>query len=394
MNKIWARYRLIPSILIAIIVTCLLGLLLNNGVYLLRDAYNTQSIYTNTEIDFIVPSPSKEQCADLGDLNHIDKVTPYYATKTNVEYEGRSISENIILFDSFDILNCTPYSSTRCINRESDLTGKVLIDYEFYKISGLNLGQNLNIAIGSYSSIFKIGGIFETNSFFDKGAIALVMSPEMKTTIDASRDTPLPYSAAYIKSNNLEMTKNYLKTDYKPLGILKGREAFDTDEAYEIYLNGFYSANYFNEITVTSNLENDAAFKANNYINNGKTMIIISFVVAGLLPLLYEFIFSRIKTVKNRIHSLIKKGEAKNNIRKFYLSNYIIQFILCVCIFCGISALFVFNSASYFNFNTWVIWYIIGFSTLIVSNILALLIASAGVKSCFKTMELKNEGKY
>lgn len=96
MTGYWTRHRLLWTLILCAGIALITSFLF---VYpsIMQEAslYNTQSIYKNSEIDFVAPEPSFEQVNDLPGTNGIDKVFPYYLTKTQVNVNGSSRSTTV-----------------------------------------------------------------------------------------------------------------------------------------------------------------------------------------------------------------------------------------------------------------------------------------------------------
>lgn len=73
----------------------------------IADNYNSQSVYKNTNIDFIAPEPSFEQISELPGSNGIDKVFPFFLTKTAVNAGGNSRTTTVLLSDRFENVDIT-----------------------------------------------------------------------------------------------------------------------------------------------------------------------------------------------------------------------------------------------------------------------------------------------
>ena len=71
------------------------------------------------------------------------------------------------------------------------------------------------------------------------------MIGEQKVVIESVSKS---YSGAYLKVNDISKSDAYLR-NYKPMGRLKTRDDFNTDEEYQIHYNSWNNASYYNEIT-------------------------------------------------------------------------------------------------------------------------------------------------
>ena len=120
MKGYWVRHRLLLTIILCVASAMVVGLLFAFP-YIAQQAnnYNAQSIYKNTEMDFIAPEPSYEQVAEAEGTNGIDKVFPFYLTKTQVSVNGMSRTTTVLLSDQFQTVGITMYNEARVIEKAS-----------------------------------------------------------------------------------------------------------------------------------------------------------------------------------------------------------------------------------------------------------------------------------
>ena len=98
----WARHRLLLTIIMSAAVALSTSFLfVYPCIQQQANDYNTQSIYKNTKIDFIAPEPSFDQVIDLPGKYGIDKVFPFFLTKTPVSIDGTSRTTTVLLSDQF-----------------------------------------------------------------------------------------------------------------------------------------------------------------------------------------------------------------------------------------------------------------------------------------------------
>ena len=148
------------------------------------DAYNSQSIYKNTEIDFIAPEPSFEQVEDLPGTNGIDKVFPFFLTKTQVDVNGSSRTTTVLLSDLFQNADLTMYNENRLIEKSNEkYDNAILVDWQFCHDTSVGIGDTVSFAIGGENAEFRIYAIYETNSIYDGGAILAEITSDQKNAI-------------------------------------------------------------------------------------------------------------------------------------------------------------------------------------------------------------------
>ena len=141
------------------------------------------------------------------------------------------------------------YCKSRLIETaKQDFSNPILVDYQFVQDTGVKIGSTISVSFGTDKIDFQVYDIYETNVYYDGGAVMAKWEGSHKEAIMALSPR-LVYSGAYVQATDYQQCKNYFEKEYKPYGRLKDRSDFDTQEAYDIHYNAFMSANYANEIT-------------------------------------------------------------------------------------------------------------------------------------------------
>ena len=250
MSGYWVRHRLFLTIALAVIVSGVMSLLFAFPVVEKNASiYNSQSVYKNSKVDFIAPEPSYEQVETLAGSEGIDKVFPFYLTKTDVKANEKSRTTTVLLSDQFDNVGITMYNDARLIEKTDDtVTNPVLVDWQFCKDTSSKLGDTITFTLNGESVSYTIQAIYETNTIYDGGAILVNISEAQKDAIAANAGNN-GYSAMYISASDYSSCKNYLTNDYRPLARLRDRSQFDSDEQYQVHYDAIMSSGYANEIT-------------------------------------------------------------------------------------------------------------------------------------------------
>lgn len=250
MEGYWVRHRLLPALIMGAAVAIIAGMLFVFPSIMRRaNDYNSQSIYRNTDIDFIAPEPSFDQIEELSGLNGIDEVFPFYLTKTQVNAGGTSRQTTVLLSDQFENIDITMYNSNRLIKKSGEeFDNSILVDWQFCKDTSADIGDTVSIAVGGSNVEFRIYAIYETNSIYDSGAILAQINTDLKESIrNSSKNNG--YSGIYISASDYNKCRTYLTTEYRPLGRLKTRDQFENDEQYQLHYDAIMSSGYANEIT-------------------------------------------------------------------------------------------------------------------------------------------------
>ena len=246
----WIRHRLLATIALSAVVAIISSLLFAFPFIIQRaNNYNSQSMYKNTDIDFIVPEPSFDQVKDLPGTNGIDSVFPFYLTKTPVNVNGESRTTTVLLSDQFQCVDFTMYNNRRLINKSEQIyDNPILVDRQFCNDTSAEIGDTISMSIDGNDVEFRIYAIYETNTVYDGGAILAQISTEQKEAIQ-QKSSNNGYSGMYVFANDYGVCKSYLSSEYRPLGRLRSRDQFEDDDKYQIHYDAIMSSGYANEIT-------------------------------------------------------------------------------------------------------------------------------------------------
>ena len=206
------------------------------GAFFFRSYKDVKSLYNleKTSVDFIVSAPSSEQVDELESLSHVDSVVPYVFRSVDVASNKKNIETNLVIIDNGDLLSSTVFSDDLLIDgirQQSD--NPLYISDDFATTAKLSVGDEVEISLNGTVVHFEVEGIYGSDHRNVGGTIITILSEDV---LDALGDS-IRYSGAYICSNDINETMEYLD-DYQPLGDLRSRDEYDSDEAYQIYLDG------------------------------------------------------------------------------------------------------------------------------------------------------------
>lgn len=261
--------------------------------------YAYSDFYNNFNIDFDIPSPSKNQINELRNLDFVEKVIPYYYANLTLNY-GKNRDSNILFFDSLEDIEYI-YNDNRLINKVNKTDNFIYVDYYFIKDSKAKLNDTLKTSInGAEASIWK-------KEYLNRN---------------------IEYSGAFIKAKDISLCRNYLSKEYKPLGRLKSRDNFDTEESYNIHIKAILSGNYANEITdFNLKSENDINFIESGYISNIIRYALGIFLVFIIIILINNYFLSK---NKGYFYNRLIMGEKLQNIKNSYSLLFIISLIVSI----------------------------------------------------------------
>lgn len=329
MKGYWVRHRLLLTIILCIASAMVVGLLFAFP-HITQQAsnYNAQSIYKNTDMDFIAPEPSYEQVAELEGQNGVDKIFPFYLAKTQVSVNGASRTTTVLLSDLFQNVGITMYNEARVIEKApTAVANPICIDWQFAKDTGAKLGDTVSFAINNETVEFHVYAIYETNTIYDGGAILAQITAEQATGI-RNNSVNNGYSGMYVSAADYSTCRTYLTTDYRPLGRLKDREAFDSDEQYQIHYDAIMSTGYANEITDFRVRGTDADAE------NNAMMIWIGAVLAAVIAIVFNVVMRKRGCERAYFTKLcIPKGQ---DVKPYYKTSFVFETIAWIVMFAAV----------------------------------------------------------
>ena len=359
MFSYWIKNRSLFTVLASIILVILICLVfINPNIQIYGENRLATNVYSDSEIDFDIPSPTPEQLTEIAKLDFIDEVFGYYYTETNVTVNNKNIKTKLLFSDCMDSINFTMYNDTRLIESSSNVySNSIYIDYEFAKKNNVSLGDTI-----LFNNIeFQVSKIYETNTYYSSAVFAPLVGAQKDFILSRSK----AYSGAYLKVNDLAKAENYLKS-YKPLGRLKDRDSFSTEEAYQNHYDSWNSANYYNEITNFNDKLQNANVKTG--INNIVGYLLFVAIIVAINIVLF-FRKSEIKYFKSK--------KDKKSIKKYYIINEI-TFVIVSIVITNIMFISSLNNPIYIP-NTIIIEGYVGIyisiiSTLIINTIIDVII--------------------
>ena len=322
----WARHRLFLTIIMSATVSLVTSFLfVYPSIHRQASDYNAQSIYKNSQIDFIAPEPDFEQVSDLPGTNGIDKLFPFFMTKSQVYIGGVSRTTTLLLSDQFQNIDMTMYSQARLIEKAgAEYDNPILVDWQFCKDTGAKIGDTVELSIGGQNVDYKIFAVYETNTIYDGGAIIAEISFDQKAAI-AEQSSNNGYSGMYISASDYNVCQSYLTTEYRPLGRLKDRDQFRDDEQYQVHYDAIMSSGYANEITDFRVRENGLR------LSSSSIMVWIGAILAIIVILGFNLTMSKrgcekVYFTKQRI----PKGQ---DVKSYYSTAFIFELIIIILLY-------------------------------------------------------------
>ena len=393
MKKKWIHCYLLLGNLIVLILCCSCSLLfVGHNLNQAAEKRDFESIYVNTSVDFIVPGPSVLQVKELEEDpgNGIAVVTPFYETTSPIEINGSSISSGTaIIFPLADKIEYTPYGSKRIIDGASSITGgNAIADQAYAKNTGCSVGDSVLLRIGEYSFSFVISSISETNTYYNKGTIALVLTEEDARILV---NNGIQYSAAYISASDLSECEKYLFSEYKPLSRLKDVSEFDSEEVYNKHLANFNSADWSKEITNCQANYNTLSIKYDNVQSSIWLNIGIVSIITVIVMVVFNLFLLTNTNMKMFMRSLlVKKSGTVADIRKFYRSGIIVNCIV-FCISMGLLYILLTSMKKYPLFDRQILNFIVPVIVAMLISTLMIWLSLSYVEKHYKIQHINKQ---
>lgn len=346
MFKYWIKNRAVFDVLIPLALVLLLAFAFALPVFRnAGEAALAQSLSKSEKLDFDVPSPSYEQIAQLESEDCIESVFPYYYTETSLSVDGKTRQSKLFFSDAFDKLGQTMYCEARLIEKATEEYGNpLLVDYQFIQDTGAKLGSTVSVTLGTSKVDFQIAAIYETNTYYEGGAVMAKWEGAQKEAITTA-SPKVVYSGAYVQSTDHQRCKQYLEEQYKPYGRLRDESEFATHEAYETHYNAFMSGNYANEITDFA-VKNQGVASSVEKLNRSSTLLIVFAYVILLVVLPAANLLLWIRK-SERKYFVQRKLKGDKNIGRYYILSSAVQAVLSIVGFVAAALLIASSSSLY-----------------------------------------------
>lgn len=278
-----------------------------------------ESIYIDTLIDFIVPSPSYSQIEEMEQDPETGMVviTPYYETSSHAKINGNEAKGDVLFIADVSKVDYTPYGAKRIVSgAKTSKEGSAIVDRVYAERNACNIGDVVEMTLAGHKFSFTITGMTEANTYYNDGTIALVLSSEQVSQLE---NDGVRYSAAYVSASDYERCKYYLYNIYKPYGRLKDESEFDNQETYQQHVQNFNNANWSKEITNCKDNYSNLSVKYENVEIGIYRNIIISAVIVLVAVVIFDSVLLKSENLNAFFQGfLIKKSGTKAEIKSFF----------------------------------------------------------------------------
>ena len=383
MTNYWIRQRLLFTLIISITLSLVVSVLfVSPYISQQATAYNNQSLYKNTSMDFVVPEPSYEQALELPGTNGIDAVFPFFLTKASVSINGKSRTTTILITDQSQQLEHSMYNRKRLIQQADEAySNPILVDWQFCKETGAKVGDTISLTIGSSSHEYRISAIYESNVLYDGGALLVQVSDEQMLSIRQGSQNN-GFSGMYVTANDYDSCRQYLLTDYRPLGRLRARDQFSDDNQYQIHYDAIMSSGYSNEIT-------DFRMRETNLeISVSSLTIWLGLLLTVVAIILFNVLMANRGCEKTYfIKHCIPNGQ---NVKPYYVISFGAETALCIIIYAVALIVSIKESTAYIPSSAFNLYIYLFPITVLVVEIVCLAIVNRSVYGAKQSGNIDN----
>ncbi|MBR2812994.1 MAG: hypothetical protein IKD69_16585 [Solobacterium sp.] len=230
------------------------------SVFFFKSYSDTKGLFNieKTLVDYIIQAPSVDQINEINQLSHVDKVTPYYYRAVDVQVGRRRIASNLFIVESNTDRDYTTFADTLAKSFKKADGNVLYVTDDFAKNAGIVAGDQIDIMVDGKTISFTVSGIYFSDYRMVGGSLLTVLTDDVKDAMKSVK-----YSGAYIASNDMAASDEYFEKEYRPEGNIRSRDEFETDEAYQRYLDTqgqsdtsmatFVTADYLSEIARRNN---------------------------------------------------------------------------------------------------------------------------------------------
>lgn len=266
-----------PEIIGIIVFACLLAatVFFYKSYSDVKDLFNIEK----TEIDFIIQAPSMEQVVEINNLPHIDKIVPYYYRSVDVSLGKGKVSSHLFIVESAEDIPYTTLSDSLLLKKGSGNGGNAIyVTDDFAKSAGIKVGDTIKISIDGTEVTFRIEGVYKSDHRHVGGTLIAVKTADIENAMKSAR-----YGGAFITSNNPSESGSYFANEYKPQGDIRSRDEFETDDAYQTYLETRDQSDTTKEAFVTADYAKELSRRNSGKLLRNMILVIVLAVVAYII---------------------------------------------------------------------------------------------------------------
>ena len=281
-----------------------------------EDLYNIEK----TEVDYIIPAPSRAQVKEIGEQSFVEAIVPYLY-RTN-KYNG--VSTNLYILETKEDLANTMFANSLLVKTTGkDVSNPLYVSQDFAAAAKLAAGDTLPLEVEGQEIQFQIVSIYKSDHRNVGGSVYAVLQNDLRAAIEEKRGQSYRYSGAFVCCNDAEEFTDYLEK-YVPEGDLRGASEFASEELYQIYLKEHNTADYVKETTNFASLSRDIHNRNDAKLLRYSIIMYIA-AITGLLALLLRVFWNEFRYIKEDVVKDIRNNftlEQEQNMFRRYERSY------------------------------------------------------------------------
>lgn len=302
---------------ILVMITTLLSLLFCNNYGETKAKYNI----SKTRVDYIIQTPSVEQISEMQSMEHIRSVVPYYYCSCSAKVSEKTVKAEIYLIEEMEQMNNTLFSQELLVQQDKGVSGNVLyIDSVFADKYDVTVEEKIQLMTNGTSIDCVVGAVYETDGRHDNGMIMAIYAEQFVDFVNPNGT--LKYSGAYLGSSNSTETEAMLK-DYVPMGDLRSKDEFESEELYLAYLDLKQNADSTQTTFNKSNFLKDIANRYDTKLTRN-CILMYSMIILGACLAVICLLTRSLKYIKKDIlkdiYNNFSAEQEKEMIRAYFLS--------------------------------------------------------------------------
>lgn len=288
-----------------------------------------------TKVDFIIEAPSPEQVTEIGARSDVDKVVPYVYRSVDIKGNKKTVNSSLYFIENADNLSFTVFSDNLKLKSSASTANNPLyISSDLAKSSGLSLNDMINITLSGTSIEFTINGIYKSDYRNVGGTAIAIMQNDVKSLCGEE----YKYNGAYVCSNDVNSTQSYIEK-YVGAGDIRSADEFDSDDAYQQYLENRKNKNSTESTFYVSSFVKELEVRYNSKLNRD-LIISIAFIVGAALFLFIDLCGKPNRYTKNDVEKDIRNNftleQEKQMYGRYNFSGFFL-YIVAVCAFIAVS---------------------------------------------------------
>lgn len=279
------------------------------GMYFQKEYVKTKGLFNikDTAVDYIITAPTREQVMEIKEHKGIEFVTPYVYRSVKIKNQGKTYESSLYIVEDAEETKCTTFSDKlRVSGTIPNSDNSICISEEVAKNTGAAVGDRLTVVVQNTELEFIVSGVYKS----DFRTVGGMLLSENNGDLAKLIGTEYKYNGAYVGSIDTSATDAYIE-NYIPVGDLRTREEFDSDEAYQIYLKDRETSDYSKMIFYTENYLKDVEKRNEGKIQRYLLISIVLYAVGVVIAV----VCAGIKT-----HSYVQK-DLLRDIRNNYTIN-------------------------------------------------------------------------